>query len=79
MGEPALEPLATALGDKKRKPSIRQGAAWALGDMKSVMARDALVAALGDEDGDVRDAAADALASIGDDQSHSTADRSVGE
>lgn len=65
IGEPALEPLITVLGDKANDWTMRQSAAWALGDMEDTVAIEPLIAALGDNDENVKQATAWALSAIG--------------
>jgi HEAT repeat protein len=62
-GAAAVEPLIAALAD--RDPSARRGALAALGRLGDARAASAIAALFKDADASVRDASADALASIG--------------
>ncbi|PKL61184.1 MAG: PBS lyase [Methanomicrobiales archaeon HGW-Methanomicrobiales-2] len=64
IGEAAREGLIAALNDRNER--VRWGAALALGSIGGEEAATALIGALHDPDGDVRQRAADALADIGE-------------
>lgn len=64
IGEPAIEPLIKALGDKDRDAWIRMESARILGEIKEERAVEPLIQALEDENGWVRENAAEALDSI---------------
>src|SRR4030042_3888158 len=64
IGDPALEPLISALKDKN--PNVRVLAAVALEELENPKAVDALIAVLTDENLDVQSSAARALGSIND-------------
>lgn len=66
IGEAALEQLITVLEDKDKDWTMRQTAAWALGDMMDDITINPLIAALRcDDNRDVKQAAAFALSIIG--------------
>jgi HEAT repeat protein len=66
VGDRRAEPVLRAvLADRREEWTLRAGVAWALADLAGERAVPALVAALGQEEDDVRNAAAEALARIG--------------
>jgi len=64
MGKPAVEPLIQFLKDDNK--GIREGVAWALGEIGDTRAVEPLIRALNDEDENVQKEAAWALGEIGD-------------
>ena len=66
IGEPAVEPLIEALGDKEIKTGTRCYAAEALGNIGDNRALKPLIEALGDEETFIKFYAAEALGNIGD-------------
>jgi HEAT repeat protein len=66
IGEPALGPLINVLNNKEEDWRIREGAAWALGDMKNARAIAPLIIAQGDDNQSVQEAATWALSVISD-------------